>query len=75
MFTVRIPLERMTRAVVRTGKTVEFRNGIGGHVGQPYRYTFPSVKLAKEFEAFAEKKDATGAPVAISPEWWPYEER
>jgi hypothetical protein len=75
MFTVRIPLERMTRAVARTGRTVEFCNGIDGCVGQRYCYKFPSVKLAKEFEAFAQQKDASGAPVAISAEWWPYEER
>jgi hypothetical protein len=75
MFTVRIPLQSMLRAVVRTGRTVEFCNGIDGAVGQLYRYKFPSVKLAKEFEVFAQQRDATGAPVAIDSRWWPYEER
>ena len=60
-----LSLQCMERAVVRNERIVEFENIVGCFVGRKYMYRFPTERQAKEFEAFANRKDEASVPVAI----------
>ena len=64
-----LPL-KMHRAVTRRGKQVEFVNGVGGMVGQPYKYRCATLADARAFEAHCNQRDpaAPDMPIAVGPE-------
>ena len=61
---------KMLRAVTREGKHVEFCNGVGGHIGSPYRYQCATVAEAKTFEEFCNRREPGNdlMPIAVGPE-------
>ena len=66
---ISIPLVGMTRLVSRDGKTVQFRNSVGGMLGSTYRYELPTVAKAEELEAYAKTTGPDGLPAAIGAKW------
>lgn len=40
----------LNRWVERKGKRVEFGNVVGPHVGETYKYEFPTEEMARKFE-------------------------
>ena len=61
---------KMYRAVTRRGKHVEFVNGVGGMVGEPYKYRCTTVAAAQAFEAYCAQRDPINPdmPVAVGEE-------
>ena len=61
---------KMFRAVSRSGKDVEFVNGVGGMIGQPYKFRCATVEKARAFAAYCSKRDPTAPdmPIAVGPE-------
>ena len=61
---------KMFRAVTRRGKQVEFVNGVGGLVGQPYIYRCATFAAARAFAAYCDQRDPTNPdmPVAVGKE-------
>ena len=65
-------LNTMVRSVERSGSNVNFFNMVGPFQGNEYNYSFPTEKLAIEFEKFAKQYDEKNTPIAISEEWRQY---
>lgn len=61
---------KMRRAVARQGTHVEFCNGVGMHVGEPYKFQCPTVAKAKLFEEFCNRRDPENEymPIAVGRE-------
>ena len=60
----------MRRAVMQNEKCVEFVNGVGGMVGQHYKYRCDSVSEAVRFAAYCNQRDPNDPtmPIAVTAE-------
>lgn len=69
MFDMRLNA-KMSRAVSRDDKLVEFVNGAAGFVGTPYKYECLTATEAIMFEAYCNKRDPKNEdlPIAVGPE-------
>ena len=63
-------MDKMLRVVSRDGRKVQFINGMGVHVGTPYKYECATEKDAIAFAAYVDQRDPSNEnmPIAVGPD-------
>lgn len=62
-------IKQALRWVQRKGKTVQFGNVVGPHIGHTNIYELPDEGVAKKFEAHVRSIDGDGRPAMVNKEW------